>query len=61
MAVPETTYDIIPLKVADLVEKISIPIALYGSEVWSSLTNDDILKLKRFIRFTAKSANSQEN
>ena len=39
---------------ADLVEKISIPIALYGSELWSSLTNDDILKLERFVRFTVK-------
>ena len=54
MTIKETSYDINPLKMADLVEKISIPIALYGSELWSSLTNDDILKLERFIRLTAK-------
>ncbi|KAH3868713.1 hypothetical protein DPMN_031865 [Dreissena polymorpha] len=50
----ETTYDINPLKNGLSRGKVSIPAALNGSELWSSLTNYDVLTPERFLIFTAK-------
>ncbi|KAH3863047.1 hypothetical protein DPMN_026023 [Dreissena polymorpha] len=39
---------------AELVEKVSMPTSMCGSELWSALTSYDVLTLERFLRFTAK-------
>jgi len=54
MTIKESRFDINPLKMANIVDKVSIPTALYGSELWASLTNYDVLTLERFLRFAAK-------
>ena len=54
MTIKESRFDINPLKMVNIVDKVSIPTALYGSELWASLTNYDVLTLERFLRFAAK-------
>ena len=53
MTLRDTPRDINPVIMAGLVQKISFPTVLYGSELWTNLTMADILKTGRFILLAA--------
>ena len=46
--------DINPLVLADLIQKVTIPVLLYGCELWHSLSKSDSIKLERVLRLAAK-------
>ena len=54
ISMEESIGDINPITLASIVNKVCIPVTLYGSELWNNLSNTDIVKLERFIRLAAK-------
>ena len=54
ISMEESLGDINPIVLASIVNKVCIPVTLYGSELWNNLSNTDIVKLERFIRLAAK-------
>jgi len=46
LTIRDSQYDVNPLVLADLVQKITLPVVLYGSELWSSMTHSDTMKLE---------------
>ena len=46
--------DINPLVLADLIQKVTIPVLLYGCELWHALSLSDTITLERVIRLAAK-------
>ena len=55
LAIDRDTGFVCPSILSSLIEKICLPIVLYGAELWHNMSVSDIYKREKFIRLAAKS------